>query len=759
MKKAYWSLLLACFTVSVFAQTVQAPAPKMKLSPLTRRYLQEVQKNDAIRQYIPGYIYKKQAAGNTTISALIKVYDADLAQQSLNAIHATVGTKAGNIWTVNIPVEYAQSIPNLKGISYFQMDEPLVPLLDVARHTTRVDSVQAGYGLPMRYSGKGVVMGVIDFGFDYTHPTFYDTLGTTFRIKRVWETNSAGTPPAGYSYGRELTDSNAIRAAGTDNPAQFHGTSTAGMAAGSGFGGDTSNRRYRGMAYGADIVLVGVRRDSIGGQWKQGSFTDFLDGTNYIFNYAASVSKPAVVNISWGSQSGAHDGTSLFNQACDNLSGAGKIIVMSGGNEGTEKIHLSKKFTATDTVLKTFLTFTSPAYQRTWVDIWGDTGKTFCARITLYKNGVAGQATDYVCISDSIYNQYLIGANGTDTCYIQFIASTAEQNEKPRMLIDLYNKAADSIGISIKGTDGSIHLWDEYYYYGYTHSYQSAFDSLGNTWAVSGNTVSTVSDMGSAQSVLLVGAYASKIGFKDLNGNSWSYSGYASPNGLVPFSSRGPMADGRIKPDIMAPGLTIATSMSSFDTAYTPTGSGSKQLVSKYTNTGNGRTYYYAEFTGTSASAPAASGVVALLLQANPLLTPQAVKDALFETAIKDIYTGALPAAGNNNWGHGKINAYGAIKKVIHDVGIYNYTGAKLDCTLFPNPNKGIFSIDYTAAHTETLTVSVYNITGSLITIKNWPVTAGLNQTDLNLGTIASGIYLVHVAAQNGSVDIKTVVR
>ena len=101
----------------------------------------------------------------------------------------------------------AVAFTTLPGIAYIQLDEPVVmPHLDVARKDTRVDSVQGGYHLPMAYSGKNVVVGVIDFGFDYNHPAYYDTTGTAYRIKRVWEMNGSGPAPAAYGFGRELTD-------------------------------------------------------------------------------------------------------------------------------------------------------------------------------------------------------------------------------------------------------------------------------------------------------------------------------------------------------------------------------------------------------------------------------------------------------------------------------------------------------------------------------------------------------------------------
>ena len=753
MRKVYLFLFSCCVPMLAAAQQ------RAQLSPLTRAYLhgQQATKNEIV----PGYVYNRGAGGQVYISALVKVSDATAAQSGLDALSAHVGTKAGSIWTVKVPIDRVRDFAQVSGISYIQLDEPLRPALDVARKTTRVDSVHGGYALPMPYTGKDVVVGVIDFGFDYNHPTFYDTLHGAYRIRQVWEMGGSGPAPSGYAYGREITDTNAIKAEGTDNAHESHGTCTSGMAAGSGYGSAANNRRFRGMAFDADLVMVGVRRDSIGGQWMQGSFSDFLDGVKYIFNYAASVGKPAVVNISWGSQSGSHDGTSLFNQACDELSGSGKIIVMSAGNEGTEKIHLSKTFTATDTTIKTFLTFTPSTYRRTWVDIWGQASNTFCAKATLYSGGVAGATTGYVCTNDTITNMYLIGANGIDTCFVQFISSHAEAtNGKPRTTVNIFNKATDSVGISVAGTSGTIDMWDEYYYYGFPYQYQSAFDSLGNSWAVSGNTVSTVSDMGSAASVLLVGAYCSKNSFVDINGHNWSYSSYVSTNRLVPFSSRGPMIDGRIKPDITAPGLTIATSMTSYDSSYTATGSNSSSVIHGYTDPATSKTYYYAEFSGTSASAPAASGIVALMLQANPTLTPGQVKTIIINTAITDAYTGTLPSTGTNDWGHGKINAYGALKQVVQLLSVYQYHGQQLDCVLFPNPNTGSFTIDYTAPKAEQVILTVYNTQGGLVYMQPWQTTAGSNTQNVQLPSgIAKGVYIVKLVAPTGTAEIKAMIR
>lgn len=759
MKKQFLFCLLSLLCTLTFSQQQLHPT----LSPHTKKYLWEVSRNSSKKHLPEGYVYKQLADETFCISAIIKVEQETSVKQQLRALNIAIGTQAGNIWTVQVPLDKVVAFTTITGASYIQLDEPVFPSMNLARKTTRVDSVHAGYNLPMPYSGKDVIMGVIDFGYDYNHPAFYDTSHAAYRVKKVWELGTNGTPPTGYTYGHELTDSASILAQGTDDANQMHGTSVAGIAAGSGFGSIISSNRFRGMAYESEMVLVCVRRDSIEQQWMQSGFSDFIDGINYIFNYSTSVGKPAVINISWGSQSGPHDGTSLFNQACDNLSGAGKIIVMSAGNEGQEKIHLSKTFTTTDTLLKTFLTFNPTHYKRTWVDIWGEPSKTFCAKVTLYSNGIAGNTTGFQCIDNTIHADTLFGINGTDTCYVEFISSASEFNGKPRMIVSVFNKATDSVGVEIKGNNGKINTWNEYYYYGFPHKFSSEFASLGFSGAVNGNTTSTVSDMGSAQSVLLVGAYASKNSYTDINGNNWSYSGYVAANKLVPFSSRGPMIDGRIKPDITAPGLTLATSVTSYSPDYTPTGEDSSSVISVisgYQHPVTGNSYYYAEFIGTSASSPAAAGIIALLLQANPSLNPQQIQDIVISTALEDNHTGNIPDVGNNNWGHGKINAYKAIKKVLQDLaGVYNFQGKKLDCVLYPNPNNGNFTLDYTSEKQESITVEIYNITGSKLLSTPWNVNTGNNRQSINLSSFAKGLYTIKVSSKEGFVSIKTVVE
>lgn len=101
---------------------------------------------------------------------------------------------------------------------------------------------------------------------------------------------------------------------------------------------------------------------------------------------------------------------------------------------------------------------------------------------------------------------------------------------------------------------------------------------------------------------------------------------------LASFSSRGPTRDNRIKPEIAAPGVSIMAARA---------------------NSGSG----YVSYSGTSMATPFVSGAVALMLDANPNLTPAAVANLLRDTAIDWGTPGQ-----DVDYGHGRLDAYAAVK-------------------------------------------------------------------------------------------------
>ena len=87
-------------------------------------------------------------------------------------------------------------------MSIVELASRAVPDVNKARYGTRVDSVHAGYNLPQPYHGEGVLIGVLDWGFDYTQPMFLDTTLSELRIRAVWDQyRQSGTSPGDYGYG------------------------------------------------------------------------------------------------------------------------------------------------------------------------------------------------------------------------------------------------------------------------------------------------------------------------------------------------------------------------------------------------------------------------------------------------------------------------------------------------------------------------------------------------------------------------------
>lgn len=697
-------------------------------------------------------IYKSK---NTEyMSAFIKVNNS-LNEEALKKLGVITGTKAGNIWTVRIPKESMVTFTQLGGIEYIELDRPLRQQMDSARLITGVDSVIKGIGLEFPLTGKGVIIGISDNGFDYTHPTFYDTTYSYLRIKRVWNQILPGTPPAGYSYGTELSDTASILNRKYDF-IKFgsHGNMVSSVAAGSGIG-SKNNSLHRGVAYESDMVLTTTPNTYL--DWRASNMTTIVDGFNYIFEYAVSEGKPAVINASLGSNLGPRDGTSLFSQACDNLSGPGKILVFSAMNLGGSKTHLGKSFTPGDTVVHTLIPnlVVDNGQFKNYIEIWGDSFNTFCLQFSLYKNGLTGNSSSVYCLDNSVKEIRLIGSDN-DTCFITLTTKKLEHNNRPHAAFEIFTKTKDTLLLSAFATSGKVHMWQEYFDTSWI-GYYGGFVGNGTT-IQGGDDNYTIGEMGCTKSAITVGASISKKYWKNINNASIQNPSYSQQGAIAPYSSKGPDLNEQMKPDITAPGGMIATAVSSYDTDYLPGGAFySGFTISKYISTLNNRTYYYGIVNGTSFASPFTAGVIALMLQADPNLTPARTKEILYKTAVKDSFTTYNPNPAI--WGAGKINAYAAIKETIRTRGNLPIPSDELDIKLYPNPASEKFTLEYESAGTGIFLVEINNPLGQLIQTKLWPVIKGKNQFPVQLDTNVKGIYYVDIIGNGSTITKKVVIR
>ena len=173
-----------------------------------------------------------------------------------------------------------------------------------------------------------------------------------------------------------------------------------------------------------------------------------------------------------------------------------------------------------------------------------------------------------------------------------------------------------------------------------------------------GNTDYTVGEIGgTANEIITVGAYTTKNSYMDFYGGLQDIPSYVEQGQIAPFSSKGPTLDGRVKPEITAPGNVIVSSVNSFDEEYMP---GNSEVVTGVSDGLND--WYFASMQGTSMAAPMVTGIVALWLEANPSLTSDQIKELFKVSSWQDQFTGIIPVNGSNIWGHGKIDAHEGIK-------------------------------------------------------------------------------------------------
>ena len=738
----------------LFAQNADKP----KLSASTAQYLwkQKHQSNGGETKILNECVYRQDANGTVYLASFIKVkpgFDENL----LKTQGIIVGSKSGNIWTAYVPLDAVEAFTEIQGIEAIDIDRPTAPAMDSARVQARVDSVHSGINLPQAYSGAGVVVGIIDAGFDYTHPMVFDTSYSKYRLKAVWEQKGTGTAPAAFGFGAEYTDSASIYDKGYDVSDFSHGAHVAGIAGGSGYGGPAGNNEiYRGAAYNSDLVYVGIFPAL--DMWLNTGLTDMMDGINYIYDYAPSVGKPAVANLSWGNPIGPHDGMALFSQACDNATGPGKIFTISAGNNGGKKVHLQKTFTPSDTIVKTFLTFASGLPSKTnWVDVWGGAGENFCIQFTLYHWNpfpMPYTTSAVYCLDDQTRQIELIGTNG-DTCFITLTTVSNETNGKTHMLVDVYSRVTNDLMISVIGQSGTVDMWQGYVLG--ARGYYASFSSNSLSFAANGDDAMSSSDMASTNSALAVGAYTSRASFTNSSGATLSFG--QNLYDITTFSSHGPSSDGRTKPNIAGPGSAVASAVNSVDPNFFSNGTDYNLVMNQFVSPMNGTTYSYAVLQGTSMSSPLAAGVVALMLEANPGLDPYQVQTALYNTAIKDAFTGTLPVGGDNTWGWGKINAYGAVSAALSVVGVHHEPSPSLEGLIYPNPSAGNYTIELRSDIDESIQLLLFDVNGRTLKQYNWQVTKGVNNYQADWQELPAGVYFVKLKGAAGEMNVKIVKR
>src|SRR5262245_52371452 len=213
---------------------------------------------------------------------------------ALEAIGAVVGTQAGPITTADVPLVAIPSLLATAGVEAIEAAGVLEPQLTVSCPAIDADYWWQ-YVPPSTFTGTtgaGVVIGIVDTGIDFTNSDFKKTNNQT-RIKYIWDQTTIGTPPSGFTYGAEWTESQINAGTPSERDTDGHGTHIAGIAAGDGSstGLGFPAYRYIGIAPMADLIVVkGTTQQYTVGFVE----SKVIDGVNYIFQKANALGKDAV---------------------------------------------------------------------------------------------------------------------------------------------------------------------------------------------------------------------------------------------------------------------------------------------------------------------------------------------------------------------------------------------------------------------------------------------------------------------------------
>lgn len=530
--------------------------------------------------------------------------------------------------------------------------------MDTTRLVVNAEKVYTGEGLSQSYTGRGVVVGVQDIGFDLTHPNFYSADMSKYRIKALWDQLSRDTIGSTLYVGRDYVGRDALLKLEhpIDGETQTHGTHTAGIAAGSGAQGNGDVSPYRGMACDADLVLVDNAADNASlidpkDYYKFTYATDAL-GFKYIFDYAERMHQPCVINFSEGSSQDFHGYDQLYYELLAKLIGPGRIIVSSAGNDGARNSYIHKnigKERAGAFIMGNEKRFSCTAKSK----------QTFTFRVSVYDNVSSPQIVDISTVNvcnaqDSLLtDSLLVGGKKYIWRVLAYPNSYDARETAYDFQISSPSKLGDSpqVSLQVMGRDADIELYRMSGYM-FPHSLDPVLDA--------GDCRYTIFSPSSSPDVICVGSTSYRTQFVNYLGEKKVYD--SGQKGIrSAFSAMGPTLDGRIKPDVMAPGQNIISSYSSFFINNPKNVNASVKSDVRHFEY-NGRTYAWNANAGTSMSAPVVTGAIALWLQADPTLTPADCLEIFAKTCSHYDTSLSYP---NNLYGYGQIDVAAGLREVL----------------------------------------------------------------------------------------------
>ena len=688
----------------------------MTLAGLFPVYGQTTSKLDASLQIALQQHQKKtrsiSSSPDTLISVTICCTDNQTVLNKLEQLGIEAHDIADGIVTAYLPGKAANQLAAMPEVTSVNAGQPASISMDQAIIHTGINKVDAGTGLETPFRGKGVVVGIIDQGHFYNHPTLYDQQGQT-RIKAVWDHYNRKDP---------VTDPEEISRLDNDSMYANHGLHVTGIAAGS----KVSGLPYFGNASEADLVLVSSSLDN----------SEILEEARYIQDYAEKNGQPCVINMSFGSATGPHDGSMAIDQGLDKLSGAGKLFVGAAGNEGNSYLHAQNIQGDRDGMFR--ILFKMPKGNFYLIQCWNSTSATLPISYYIF-DPATEEATP---IPTGTLNSACYISGGVDANNNKFQTTVV-------LICDELKKAMNATEdqlfcMEVKAEKGTTqHFWMN----------QANIITAGpnDKYLIPDNNYS-LNDVGaSASRTLCIGSFNNRTTWPNLKGTTSQNDEFGKAGDISPFSPYGPQIGNDLpKPLICAPGALVGSSYGILNPDSNP--KDNLDICGEITF--NGEKFYYGIMSGTSMASPQVCGIIACWLQAYPKLTPEEAVEIIQYTAKHDTYTGSL-TQWDNQWGYGKIDAYAGLKECIsraHTVGINSPLNDSEAFTLLKSEKGWRILFNRPESHA-VLTLTTLN--GTTIENRKIAELPAAHEESITFSNLPHGVYILTVRTDRSSLSRK----
>jgi subtilisin family serine protease len=522
-------------------------------------------------------------------------------------------------------------------------------------HNNITPAHQGAGDLPTQMRGAGVLLSIIDDGFDWKHPDFQLPDSST-RVQFLWDQalqSVWGEQQFGYGsvWNKQNIDDNLCH-----HIPNTHGIHVAGIAGGNG----RAANKFLGVAPEADFLWVRV---GSGG----GFLSQFTDAVYWSALKADELNMPCAINSSVGSYTGAHDGKDLYSQAIAAIlrSRTGFALAQAAGNARASTFHIGTTLQGPQDTA------------RTWFEYHAGRGAT---HFIIYAD-----TNDFQNINFSLENIDFTSSlrlSGSQTYNIGRDFYTPDNSSSRYQDVFYYfnNGAAVALDVQVGNYAGVYEIWIQIQspmsnnYWQLTTSGVGKFDiwsaeELTGTsdivpqaaipkYVAPDNEQSIVGYWTCVDEVVTVASYQNQTYMINYAGDSL-YLGTPGfeQGGISQFSSLGMTRDGRQKPDITASGGQVmsaspVSNLFGYRASFLPNLDEAGWHVSN---------------RGTSMSAPFVAGALALYFQCKPNATNAEIHQALRQSARLDSFVFVQsPSVPNRHWGYGKLDVYGLLLQCLH---------------------------------------------------------------------------------------------